>query len=301
MRNDIIYTIVVTYNSMRWVEKCISSLVNSSQPTEIIVVDNASTDGTVEYIRENYPFVQLIEAGENLGFAKANNIGIRYALNHGADYVFLLNHDAWVEKETLSSLIDCMQIHGKVGIVSPIHLTGDKSQLDPKFSLFMPDKFHEDIDKRKQQIIYEIDFVNAAAWLMNVKMIHQIGGFDTMLFVHYGEDRNFCQRVHYFGWKIYVDTRTTICHDRFERVSNRDYRENIFQQTHAILEYKSKFGNINIRYNILRLMAKEALFGIGQVALLRFSKANKHIKRIPILYNINKSRKINKIGGLVWL
>ena len=93
-----IFAIVVTYNGMRWYDRCFGSLRNSDMPVETIVIDNASTDETVSYIKEHFHEVCLIESKENLGFAKANNIGIKRALDNGADYVFLLNQDAWVEK-----------------------------------------------------------------------------------------------------------------------------------------------------------------------------------------------------------
>lgn len=71
---------------MKWLEKCLSSLRNSIYPTEIIVVDNGSTDGSIDFIRGDFPKVHLIECKENLGFGKANNIGISYGLEKGADF-----------------------------------------------------------------------------------------------------------------------------------------------------------------------------------------------------------------------
>ena len=94
-----IFVIIVTYKGNQWYERCFTSLRNSEYPVQTIVIDNASNDGTVEYIRENFPEIYLIESEENLGFGRANNIGMRYALDHGCDYVFLLNQDAWIKPE----------------------------------------------------------------------------------------------------------------------------------------------------------------------------------------------------------
>jgi GT2 family glycosyltransferase len=100
-----IFVIIVTYKGHLWYERCFKSLRDSELPVQIIVIDNASNDGTVEYIRAHFPDIHLIESKENLGFGRANNLGMRYALDNGADYVFLLNQDAWIEPNTIGELV----------------------------------------------------------------------------------------------------------------------------------------------------------------------------------------------------
>ena len=97
-----IYSIIVTYNGMIWIEKCLKSVVDQS---EVIVVDNNSSDNTLNHIKQYFPSVKILPQSENLGFGKANNIGISYALNNGAEAVFLLNQDAHVEKECIDKLV----------------------------------------------------------------------------------------------------------------------------------------------------------------------------------------------------
>ena len=89
------FIIIVTYNAMPWLSKCLES----TKPYAIVVVDNNATDGTVSYIKENYPLITILPQKENLGFGQANNIGMSYALKQGADYVFLLNQDAYLEND----------------------------------------------------------------------------------------------------------------------------------------------------------------------------------------------------------
>lgn len=286
---------------MKWAEKCFGSLRASSQPTEVVSIDNGSTDGTVSYLREHYPEVHIIETGENLGFAKANNIGIRYAIDQDADYVFLLNHDAWVEKNTLASLIQTMESKKRIGIVSPIHLTGDYSDIDPSFYKFMDEDFHVDYERQVLKPMYEIDYVNAAAWLMDVTMIREVGGFDTLLFKHYGEDNNLCQRAKYFGWHICVDSRVTICHDRMERIKEFNYQEKAFGEKVYLLAAKSKYGDINETYNINLKTYREFMLMIGWGCLCQFERAATH-KNLYFTYKkIIKSRRVNIKGGLLYL
>ena len=89
-----ILTIIVTYNGMKWLDRCLGSLRESSLKTDVVAVDNGSTDGTPEYIAANFPEVQLHCTGENLGFGRANNVGLQKAVAEGYDYVYLLNQDA---------------------------------------------------------------------------------------------------------------------------------------------------------------------------------------------------------------
>ncbi len=75
-----IKAIIVTYNGLKWIDKCFSSLYKSETPLEIITIDNGSVDGSIDKIKKNFPQVEIIENGKNLGFGKANNIGLSMAL-----------------------------------------------------------------------------------------------------------------------------------------------------------------------------------------------------------------------------
>ena len=78
---------------MKWLQNCLEAIKKSTYPVDTIVIDNGSTDSTVLFIKSNYPEVHLVESGKNLGFGQANNVGMRYALEQNADYVYLLNQD----------------------------------------------------------------------------------------------------------------------------------------------------------------------------------------------------------------
>lgn len=219
-----VYSIIVTYNGIYWIDKCLKSLICSTYPTHIFVVDNGSSDGTVVHIKQSFPEVQLIETGKNLGFGQANNVGIREALKNSADYVFLLNQDAWVEPDTLASLIQVQENNGNYGIVSPIHLNGAGTALDAYFSNYLAQSNIKNylsnrvLDADKLNPVIETSFVNAAGWLISNECICKVGGFDPIFF-HYGEDRNYTNRVLHYGFKIAIDTKSKLFHDREERIS----------------------------------------------------------------------------------
>jgi GT2 family glycosyltransferase len=215
----IVTAIVVTYNGIQWIEKCITSLLKSSYKINIIVIDNGSTDGTLTVL-ENYTEIQVIKTAENLGFAKANNEGIVIALKQNADYIFLLNQDAWVENDTIEKLVDVAKANEDYGVISPMHLNGSYTALDIKFANYLiPENCKNivsDLYMNKLKPLYEAVFVNAAAWLLSAKVIKQVGLFDSSFFF-YGEDSNYLQRVQYKGYKTGITTMCTICHDREER------------------------------------------------------------------------------------
>ena len=137
MKSLKVKVVIVTHNGMTWIDTCLKSLLNSSIPVSIIVVDNCSSDSTIEFIKANFQDVSLLEQNKNIGFGKANNIGISLAMKKGADYVFLLNQDAWVEDKTLEKLVQAHQKEQVFGIVSPMHLNGKGDALDYNFSKFI--------------------------------------------------------------------------------------------------------------------------------------------------------------------
>ena len=106
-----ILIVIVTYNAMRWIDKCLSSVNCSNVQSDIFVVDNCSTDGTPDYIAQHYPDAILIRSPKNLMFGKGNNVGLRYALENGYDYVYLLNQDAWLMPDTLGKLVETHCAH----------------------------------------------------------------------------------------------------------------------------------------------------------------------------------------------
>jgi len=202
-----VYTIVVTYNATPWLDKCFGSLITSEMNYElcIIAIDNASTDNTVEYLKERYPQIELVVNKENLGFGQANNIGIRKAIQNGADYVFLLNQDAWIDEYTIERLVNLYKKNPQYGVLSPLQLTKE-GNIEPQFSKYLP-------LEQGDNDIFDVHFVNAASWLISSETIKKVGLFDSFFF-HYGEDNNYCNRLRYFGYTIGIAKNVSIVHDR---------------------------------------------------------------------------------------
>ena len=128
-----VLTIIVLYNGMNWLDRCILSLRQSTVPTDVFVVDNGSVDGSQHHLSVCYPEVIFTQSECNLGFGKANNMGLRYAVENGYDYVYLLNQDAWVFPDTIEKLIHVHKLYPEYGILSPIQMQADMLQMDKNF------------------------------------------------------------------------------------------------------------------------------------------------------------------------
>ncbi len=216
----IVYAIIVTFNGEKWIIKCLESLIKSSQPVKIIVIDNLSTDDTIKLITKNFPEVLILNSEKNLGFGKANNVGLKYALSKKADYVLLLNQDAWIDSNTISGLIDIHQTNTNYGIISPIHLTGAGTAVDYNFSLgcnsYDCPGFLSDLYTNRLKSIYSLKFVMAAIWLIPSEVLQNVGLFDP-IFPHYGEDVDYAHRTLKHNYKIGICPTFKAYHDRENR------------------------------------------------------------------------------------
>lgn len=244
-----IFSIVVTYNGKEWIQKCLSSLMESigAFSHQIIVIDNGSTDGTQQVIEKKFPEVILVQSDKNLGFGQANNIGLSKALKEGTDYAFLLNQDAWVEANTLEKLVKTAEGNPEYGIISPLHLNGRGDKLDQGFSNYIvphrcPVLYSDAMLGKPFKDIYEAEYVNAAAWLLPRKTLEIVGGFDPIFF-HYGEDDNYMQRVHFHKLKIGICPSVRIYHDREDRISNGNSKLMDNPQKSILVKY----ANVNFK------------------------------------------------------
>ena len=226
-----VYIIIVTYNAMKWAEKCFSSLRKSSFPVEVIVIDNCSEDGTQDYIKNNFPEVKFIQNQENLGFGKANNIGIETAYKKGADFFYLMNQDAWIYEDSIQKLLDVYETHpqkSEVGILSPMHLDGSEKKLDIFLDKYISQNFENrmisDFYLNSTKLYYEISFINAAHWFIPKDTIEKVGGFNPYFF-HYGEDNEYVNRLHFHQKKILLCTSSKVVHDGKQELGKVDYQK----------------------------------------------------------------------------
>lgn len=250
-----ILTIIVSYNFEKWIVPCLQSLKHSIQPTDVLVIDNCSNDQTVSILQRNYPSIRLIANKENLGFGKANNIGMHIAIKEGYDAVFLLNQDAWIFPDTLHTLAELSEKHPEFGILSPVHLDGSGKELDKGFASYanVSNKRH----LSDSISLIERPFINAAFWFIPVHTLKQVGGFSP-LFYHYGEDKDYINRLHFHHYKIGYSPAVYGCHDR----AFREIPLAGFLRAESVY-HLSEFANIN--YNLCQAFSYSILAGIKKL------------------------------------
>ncbi len=228
--------IIVSWNTRDLLATCLESIFHSLSlgqqegsgelPTEVIVVDNGSTDGTVEMLRRDYPGVRLVENRENVGFARANNQGI--ALSRGR-YVLWLNTDAFVRGPALVRLVRFMEEHPEAGAAGPRLYFGDGT-LQHSCSSFptlttelygavgLDRLFPRSRTFGKYRMTYwdmrdvrAVDVVMGACLMARREALQQVGGLDERFFM-YSEEVDWCYRVRQAGWRIYFVPDTEVIH-----------------------------------------------------------------------------------------
>jgi len=211
--------IILNWNGKEDTIECVESVRNITYPNyEILIVDNGSTDGSQEVFKLKYPNIILIENQQNLGFAEGNNIGMRYALKRGTDYILLLNNDTMVDKHFLDELIKWAEMDQKVGIAGPkiyfYHEPNKICSLGANINLWtgrILNIGHKQIDKDQFEDIKKVDYVPGAAILVKRKVIEKIGLLDKNYFFYY-EETDWCARAKKIGYSVIAVSESKIWH-----------------------------------------------------------------------------------------
>lgn len=293
-----VFVIIVTYKGRRWYDKCFESLRKSTLPVEIVAVDNTPGDEDAEYIRTNHPYVHLIKTNDNLGFGRANNLGMRYAMDNGCDYVFLLNQDTWIETDTIGKLVAVANQHLEYGIISPMHINVDNNHLN--FLLDDGNRNYEllsDLYFGCTKDSYPITYVNAAAWLLPRKTLETIGGFCPLIY-HYGEDDDYMNRVRYHGLLMGLVPTARIVHDSGVRV---DKSQELFEK--ANIENLDVFLDVNNTKSVKAW--RRYFFWKCMNGLLHHENIEKYKEQYKVLRakqkDIESCREAHKIKQANWL
>jgi len=209
--------IIVTYNSAGHIDTCLRSLVEHPPKVdhEILAVDNASTDGTARAIRARWTGVRVIDAGENLGFAGGNNLGIRQSFG---SLVLLLNPDTAVSAGAIDALVGAVDRRPDVGIVGPRLIdTGGHAELSWGKMVSPFGELRQQLVTRSAESLTrrerEVDWVSGACLLVRRDAAEEVGLLDERYFM-YLEDVDFCAAVRGRGWKVLFTPTAEVVHMR---------------------------------------------------------------------------------------
>ncbi|PJF31920.1 MAG: glycosyltransferase family 2 protein [Candidatus Thermofonsia Clade 1 bacterium] len=211
--------IIVSWNVRDYLARCLDSIAESLRlaplSTEIIVVDSASNDGTVELLKEAYPYVGTLPQSENVGFTRGNNIGLAAAQG---EFLFLLNPDTEVRGTALAEMVSYLREHPQVGILGAHTLNTDGTHqstrrrfptllisllestwLQPYAPRGLLDRFYfRDV---ADTAIARVDWVQGSALMLRRAVYEQIGGLDEGYFM-FSEEVDFCKRAKLAGWEV---------------------------------------------------------------------------------------------------
>lgn len=194
-----VYIVVVNWNGRNDTLECLASLMDLDYPRHTVVaVDNASSDGSVKEIRLRFPQVTILQAGANLGFAGGNNVGIRHALEHGADYVWILNNDTVVAPDALTRLLERMQAKTDAGMCgSKLVYYHDRRQVQALGGATYNRWFcipkhlgrNSDVDAAVdvEEVEARLDYVVGASLLVSRRFVETIGLMNEDYFLYFEE------------------------------------------------------------------------------------------------------------------
>ena len=217
--SPLVSIIIVNWNGKHWLEGCLPTLSKLTyKHTELIIVDNASTDGSVEWVSKRYPKTKIIRNSENLGFSHANNLGYKKA---GGDYILFLNNDTKVAPNYISELLKPFLTDKTIGgVQSKIFLMDEPSRLDSIGAFLTPTGFlfHNHLGgKDKPELDQEIDLYTAkgASMMFRRDVLKQIEVdgwiFDPEYFAYF-EETDMCHRVWLAGYRIVYAYEAVIYH-----------------------------------------------------------------------------------------
>ncbi len=201
--------VVLNWNSHEVTKECVQSLLAMTGASfEILIVDNGSRDGSLEYLRQAFPEIDIIPNSRNLGFTGGCNLGINQAMDQGSDYVLLVNNDTIVKPTFLAELLAESERNPRAGMVSPkIYYFDDPNRIwwaGGAFSLWQGIPRHlgwKEKETGKYEVACTIDWATGCGLLLKCEALREAGLFDEKIFAN-GEDLDLSLRMRELGWKI---------------------------------------------------------------------------------------------------
>jgi GT2 family glycosyltransferase len=279
--------VIVSWNAKDYLRKCLLSLSSGvcHFPMEIIVVDNASSDGSPDCVEFEFPHVRLIRNTENMGFAKANNIGVSFC---SGNYLCFINSDVEVLPDCISHLVEYCEKHPEAGMVGPLIIGGD-GQLQrscrgfPSFgNMFCRalalDKVFKNyklftgysLSHWPQDTVLSVDILTGCFWLVRRRAMEQVGLLDEDFFI-YGEDMDWCKRFWEKDWQVVFVPSAKAIHYGGASSSNAPLRFYIERQKADLQYWKKHHSEFAVEFYLLITCLHMLVRLVGYSFLLLFN------------------------------
>lgn len=213
--------VIVNYNGKHLLEKNLHSVVATEYPNfDIVVVDNDSVDGSVGFLKKEFPTVKIVESKKNLGFGRGNNLGVKNYPEYDA-YLFL-NNDVSVPKDWLGKLVDVLKSDERIGAVGPKvlyskNVVGEKRIVNSA-GIYVTkhfigyDRYCDEEDRSEFDVVEEVDALMGGASLIRKSVFDEVGGFSKKMFLYY-EDIDLALRIKDLGYLICYCGTSEVYHD----------------------------------------------------------------------------------------
>lgn len=215
-----VFIIILNWNNWEDSAKCVESCRNLTYSNfRILIIDNGSTDGSETILKGHFPGIDIIQTGKNLGFAGGNNIGIRWALEHDADFVWLLNNDTVVDPQCLSRMVQVAEANDHVGMVgskiyyyhSPETLWFAGGEIDLVKGGLTRHVGQDEKDVGDYDLLQETGYITGCSILARREMIEEVGMLEEKYFLYF-EDADWSLRARQKGWSLLYQPEARLWH-----------------------------------------------------------------------------------------
>lgn len=298
-----IIVLILSYNGKHLLNESISSYLANDYPNfEVVVIDNGSTDGTKEWVEQNFPFVVVLRTEKNLGYSGGFNLGLDYAFNKkGADYVLITNNDVKADSKVISELVKVAETDDMIGFVTGKVYFYDKPNvlqtvgyIEDEIKWIAGHKGNNELDKGQYDEICELPFSDDIFILVKKKLYEIIGGYDVE-FLFQGEQMDWQVRAKESGFKIYFTPHAKIWHKESMTIGKSSpfkiyydtrntlilkfkYKDDIFLRKYFKYYFKTFFLKPLIK-NFLKLKFKYCFATLsGFISAMNWGIRNKRFK-----------------------
>ncbi|MET0381973.1 MAG: glycosyltransferase family 2 protein [Burkholderiaceae bacterium] len=298
-------TLIVSYNTKELLDECLGALRAAQAAIgggEVIVVDNASRDGSAEHLAEHAPEVTLIRSAQNVGFGRANNLALPAVRT---PYLLLLNTDAFVPPQSLRLTLDYMAANPDCGILG-VRLVGRDGALQPScryfptawnlfltrtgLSKWLPGRLVDDMDW-DHRTVRDCDWVPGCFYLVRSEVVGQVGLFDPRFFMYY-EEVDHCLAAKRAGWRVAFYPHTEVVHIGGESarkdsaISTSGRQVEILQIESGLLYFRKNAGLAGLLRHVALETAADALLAFKSALRGRGAAARYHLRRIGALFGL---------------
>lgn len=243
---ELVSIVIVNHNGRRWIKSCLESVYHQTYKNfEIIFIDNASTDDSINIIKKNYPKIRIIENKTNTGYGRANNLGVTYAIG---EIIFFLNNDTVLGEDTLEKLV-VYKRNNNLNILGPkiLNYEGKEVHVGYKCTIDYTGYIGSG---------HKTFFIDGCALMISKEDFLNLDGFDEKYFM-YSEDIDLCWRAHLYGMKVDICNATSIKHFAGGTGGTTHYRQKGDHEVSLIRRYeveKNNLRNILKNYQIINLL-----------------------------------------------